>query len=306
MIEILLNAMVRAGTPILFATIGAIITERAGIINLGIEGLMLIGALSGFAVTHATGNLFLGVIAALVLAMLAGGIHGVICVYLRGNQIVSGLALTMFGTGITALFSKQFVGQTIHAFEKVPIPFLSKIPIIGNPFFNQDYLVYLSYILVFVSTFFLYKTSWGLKLRTIGENPLSADTAGINVNRYKFLAVVVGSGIAGIGGAFLSLAYTPLWVEQMSGGRGWIAVALVIFSSWSCNRALFGAYLFGGISSLQLRLQAMGTNISAHLLQMLPFVFTIVVLVIATIRLEKGASVQPESLGLPYDREDRK
>lgn len=306
MLEILLDAMVRAGTPILFATLGAIIIERAGIINLGIEGVMLIGALSGFAATFATGSLLIGIVAAFVASMAAGSIHGVICVYLRGNQIVSGLALTMFGTGVTALFSKPLIGQTIVAFERKPIPLLSEIPVIGRPFFDQDFLVYLSYFLVITITLFLYKTSWGLKLRTVGENPSAADTSGVNVNKYRFWSVVIGSGVAGIGGAFLSLAYTPLWVNNMVAGRGWIAVALVIFSSWSCHKALFGAYLFGGISAMQLRLQAVGTVISAHLLQMLPYIFTIVVLVIATIRLEKGASVQPESLGLPYDREDRK
>lgn len=306
MTEILLDAMVRAGTPILFATLGAIIIERGGIINLGIEGLMLIGALSGFAVAHSSGSLTLAVIAAVIASMAAGSIHGLICVYLRGNQIVSGLALTMFGTGVTALFSKTFIGQTITAFERLPIPLLSDIPLIGGPFFNQDALVYLSYFMVIILSLFLYKTSWGLKLRTVGENPSAADTSGINVTKYRFLSVVIGSGIAGIGGAFLSLSYTPLWVTNMVAGRGWIAVALVIFSSWSCNRALFGAYLFGGISAMQLRLQAVGTMVSAHLLQMLPYIFTIVVLIIATIRIEKGASVQPESLGLPYDREDRK
>lgn len=306
MVEILLDATVRAGTPILFATLGAILNERAGIINLGIEGLMLIGALAGFAGTHLTGSLLVGVLMAFAVAMVAGAVHGFITVQLRGNQIVSGLALTMFGIGITALFGRSMVGLTIEGFERVAIPGLSMIPVIGKPFFNQDALIYLSFLMVFCIAFFFYRTRWGLALRTLGENPAAADTCGVPVNLYRFLAVSIGSGIVGIGGAYLSLAYTPMWIENMSAGRGWIAVALVIFASWSSYRALGGAYLFGGITAMQLRFQAMGTTISAHILQMLPYFFTILVLVISTIRLSKGASQQPESLGQAYDREDRK
>lgn len=306
MFEIMLDATVRAGTPILFATLGAILNERAGIINLGIEGLMLIGALAGFAGTHASGSLLVGVLSAFAGAFLAGSIHALITVQLRGNQIVSGLALTMFGIGVTALFGKGMVGQTIAGFERVPIPGLSSLPLVGKPFFDQDLLIYGSFLLVFLLWYFFYRTRWGLALRTLGENPAAADTCGVPVTRSRFLAVTVGSGLVGIGGAYLSLAYTPMWIENMSAGRGWIAVALVIFAGWSSPRAMLGAYLFGGITAMQLRFQAMGTSISAHILQMLPYFFTIVVLVISTLRLQKGASQQPESLGLPYDREDRK
>ncbi|BCR04467.1 ABC transporter permease [Desulfuromonas versatilis] len=306
MLEILLDATVRAGTPILFATLGAILNERAGIINLGIEGLMLIGALAGFAGTQATGSLLVGVLAAFAAALAAGCIHGFVTVQLRGNQIVSGLALTMFGIGVTALFGRGMVGLTIEGFERAAIPGLSQIPVIGKPFFNQDLLIYFSFLLVAGLHFFFYRTRWGLSLRTVGENPAAADTCGVAVNRYRFLAVAVGSGIVGIGGAYLSLASTPMWIENMSAGRGWIAVALVIFASWSSGRALAGAYLFGGITAMQLRFQAMGTTVSAHILQMLPYFFTILVLVVSTLRLQKGASQQPESLGQPYDREDRK
>ncbi len=306
MLEILLDATVRAGTPILFATLGAIINERAGIINLGIEGLMLIGALAGFAGTHASGSLLVGVLAAFIVTFLAGSIHAVITVQLRGNQIVSGLAMTMFGIGITALFGKGMVGQTIAGFERVAIPLLSDLPVVGKAVFNQNLLIYFSFLLVFIIWFFFYRTRWGLAVRTLGENPAAADTCGVPVNLYKFLAVTVGSGIVGIGGAYLSLASTPMWIENMSAGRGWIAVALVIFAGWSSPKAMLGAYLFGGITAMQLRFQAMGTTVSAHILQMLPYFFTIVVLVVSTMRLQKGASQQPESLGLPYDREDRK
>ncbi len=306
MVEILLDATVRAGTPILFATLGAILNERAGIINLGIEGLMLIGALAGFAGTYASGSLLVGVAAAFTAALLAGSIHGFITVFLRANQIVSGLALTMFGIGLTALFGREMVGLTITGFERIALPGLSALPVVGKPFFNQDLLIYFSFALVALLHGFFYRTRTGLALRTVGENPAAADTCGIAVNRYRFLAVAVGSGFVGIGGAYLSLASTPMWIENMSAGRGWIAVALVIFASWSSPRALAGAYLFGGITAMQLRFQAMGTTVSAHILQMLPYIFTILVLIVSTLRLQKGASQQPEALGLPYDREDRK
>jgi ABC-type uncharacterized transport system permease subunit len=306
MLEILLDATVRAGTPILFATLGAIINERAGVINLGIEGLMLIGALAGFTGAQASGSLLMGALAAFFAAMVAGSVHGFITVQLRGNQIVSGLALTMFGIGITALFGRDMVGLTIGGFERMAIPGLSRLPLIGKAFFNQDLMIYFSFLLVVALAFFFYRTRWGLALRTVGENPAAADTCGVSVIRTRFLAVIIGSGIVGIGGAYLSLATTPMWIENMTAGRGWIAVALVIFASWSSYRALAGAYLFGGITAMQLRFQAMGTTVSAHILQMLPYFFTILVLVISTIRLQKGASQQPESLGQPYDREDRK
>ncbi len=305
-LEILLDATVRAGTPILFATLGAIINERAGVINLGIEGLMLIGALSGFAAAQLSGSLVVGVLAAFAAALLAGSIHAFVTVNLRGNQIVSGLALTMFGVGITALFGRGMVGIRLDGFTRMPIPGLSELPGIGKAFFNQDLLVYASVLLTVFIWVFFYRTRWGLALRSVGENPAAADTCGVSVTLYRFCAVAVGSGIVGVGGAYLSLAYTPLWMENMSAGRGWIAVALVIFASWSSGRAMVGAYLFGGLTALQLRFQAMGTEVSAHILQMLPYIFTIIVLVISTIRLEKGASQQPAGLGEAYDREDRK
>lgn len=305
MIEMLLDATVRASTPLLLATLGAILNERAGIINLGIEGLMLIGALAGFAGALASGSLMVGILAAFFTAMLGGAIHALITVTLKGNQIVSGLALTMFGIGVTALFGRELVGRTLDGFQRLALPGLSRLPVVGRAFFNQDVLIYLSFLLVVVIHIFLFRTRWGLALRTVGEVPAAADTCGISVSRYRFLAVITGSGIIGLGGAYLSLAYTPMWMENMAAGRGWIAVALVIFASWRSGRAFFGAYLFGGIMALQLRFQAMGTTVSAQVLQMLPYIFTILVLVVSTRRLKKGMAQQPAGLGLPYDREDR-
>ena len=306
MVEILLDATVRAGTPILFATLGAILNERAGIINLGVEGLMLIGALAGFAGAFFSGSMMAGVAAGFAAAALAGSIHALVTVQLRGNQIVSGLALTMFGIGVTALFGRGMVGETIAGLQRIAVPGLARLPVVGRAFFEQDLLIYLSFFLVFFTRFILYRTRIGLNLRTVGENPAAADTCGISVSRYRFSGVTAGAGLIGIGGAYLSLAMTPMWIENMSAGRGWVAVALVIFSGWSPSRALFGAYLFGGITAMQLRFQAVGTDISVHVLQMLPYAFTIAVLVISTLRLQKGASEQPQSLGMPYDREDRR
>ncbi|ADR19194.1 ABC transporter permease [Calditerrivibrio nitroreducens] len=302
MLDIIIDTTIRAGTPILYATIGAIIMEKSGIINLGIEGLMLIGALSGFYFTFITNSLFIGFIAAVILSSLAGAIHGILTTYLKANQIVSGLALTMFGTGITALLGKSMVGENIRGLERINI--FKDIPLL-SPILNQDIMVYLSILLLLLIHFFLYRTTIGLNLRTVGENPYTADNAGINVHLYRLSAVVVGSGIVGLGGAYLSLVYTPLWIENMSAGRGWIAVALVIFSNWDVRKAIIGSYLFGGIAANQLRLQAMGTNIPVQILQSLPYIFTILVLIISSLKNDSSKQNQPESLGNPYDREDR-
>ncbi|MGB9731173.1 MULTISPECIES: ABC transporter permease [Calditerrivibrio] len=302
MLDIIIDTTIRAGTPILYATIGAIIMEKSGIINLGIEGLMLIGALSGFYFTFITNSLLIGFLAAIMLSAAAGSIHGILTTYLKANQIVSGLALTMFGTGITAMLGKSMVGENIRGLERIntvkDIPFLS-------PVLNQDIMVYISILLLLLIHFFLYRTTIGLNLRTVGENPYAADNAGINVHLYRLFAVVIGSGIVGLGGAYLSLVYTPLWIENMSAGRGWIAVALVIFSNWDVRKALIGSYLFGGIAANQLRLQAMGTNIPVQILQSLPYLFTILVLIISSLKNDSTKQNQPESLGNPYDREDR-
>ena len=232
MIEIIIDATIRAGTPLLYATVGEILMEKSGIINLGVEGIMLIGALSGFYVTYSTGNILLGVIVAFILSAIAGLFHGIFSTYFKGNQIVSGLAMTMFGVGITAVMGKNLVGVTIEGFKRMKLPILSEIPILGSTVFNQDPLVYLSIIITILLGVFTFKTIYGLKLRTVGENPYAADVSGINVYQYKLFACFLGSGLVGIGGAYLSLAYTPMWVENMSAGRGWISVALVIFSSW--------------------------------------------------------------------------
>ena len=302
----ILAAAVRSGTPILYATLGEIVTEKSGVMNLGLEGLMLLGALSGFAVTSATGSPWLGVAAAFVVGAFFSLFHAIVCVSLGGNQVVSGLALTMLGTGVTAILGRNYVGQLISGFSRIPVPFLSDIPMIGPIFFNHDPLVYLSYGLVLFLCWFLWRTKSGLNLRAVGDNPRAADSLGLSVVAIRYVYTMIGGGIVAIGGAYLSVSYSHMWTEGMSAGRGWIAVALVIFAIWNPARAAFGSYLFGGVEACQLRIQAAGTNISAPILLMLPYILTITVLLVISIRKGKGILFgAPASLGTPFYREER-
>ncbi len=306
MLTNILFAAIKSGTPILYATIGEILTERSGILNLGLEGLMLIGAISAFITVYYTSCLWLGVFVAFLSGCLISLIHAFLCITLRANQIVSGIATVMFGTGLSALLGKKMVGETIKGFVPLKIPLLSDIPILGKVLFSHDVLVYLSYSLVIISTIFLFNTKWGLYLRSSGENPRAVDAMGISVNKVRYIATVIGGGITAIGGAYLSIAYTQMWIENMTAGKGWIAVALVIFAIWHPLRAALGAYLFGGVGVLQLYIQAAGSRIPAPLLLMLPYVLTIVVLLIISIKRGKGVLLgAPASLGIPYDREER-
>ncbi len=309
LVEILvpiLSAAVRSGTPILFATLGEILTEKAGVLNLGLEGLMLLGAFSGFSVTLSTGNPWLGLAAAVLVGMAVSAIHAFLCVNMGANQVVSGLAISMFGTGMSALLGKSYVGETIKGIGVMPVPLLGKIPFVGAVLFNHDPLVYFSYFLVGFLCWFMVSTRWGLTLRAVGENPRAVDAAGLSVARLRYFYTVAGGGLAALGGAYLSVVYTQMWVELMTAGRGWIAVALVIFGIWNPLRAAFGSYLFGGVGALQLRVQAAGTTIPAPLLLMLPYILTIVVLVAISIKKGKGILLgAPAALGQPYHREER-
>lgn len=298
----LLAATVQSGTPILFATLGEIFTERSGVLNLGVEGAMILGALAGFLVARATGSPVLGFMAAGVIGMLAASIHGIVCLWFQGNQVVSGLALTILGTGLANYLGTAYVGQAAPGFSPVAIPGLSEIPALGEIFFNHDLLVYVSYFAVPLVWLFLARTSFGLNLRAVGEYPGAAAAAGLNVLRYRWLGILVGGFFMGLGGAYLSLAYTHLWTTNLTAGRGWIAVALVIFAFWRPGRAVFGAYLFGGIMALQLRLQASGTQVPSSLLLMLPYALTVMVLVLSSWR--KGASEEPAALGVNIEPAD--
>jgi general nucleoside transport system permease protein len=309
----ILAAAIRAGTPILLATLGEIITERAGVLNVGIEGMMLSGALAGFASYRgslAAGAppdtaLVIGVFAGMVCGGLMALIHAFLTITTRANQVVSGLALTLFGTGITGFLGKPFVGLPAKGFAPIPIPLLSSIPLLGPSLFNHNILVYLSFLLVPFLWFFLFKTRPGLNLRSAGESPRTADVMGIEVAPLRYLYTVIGGLLCGLAGSYLSLAYTPGWTEQMTGGRGWIAIAIVIFAGWNPLRAAFGAYLFGGISGIQMRIQAAGTSIPANLLLMLPYIFTILVLLLGSGIAGKRMNMAPRALGLPYVREER-
>lgn len=301
----ILAASITAGTPILFAALGELIAERSGVMNLGVDGMMLVGAVTGFMVAVNFGNPWLGVGIALVSGALLALIHAYLTVTLRANQVVSGLALTLFGTGLSDYLGKAYVGMRAEqTFGKMAIPFLSDIPIIGPVVFKQDMLVYVSYILVILTAFFLYKTRAGLFLRALGENPAAVDSVGVNVFRLRYLYVAIGGALAGLGGAYLSLAYAPCWLENMTAGRGWIAVALVIFAIWDPWRALAGSYLFGGVDAMGFHLQVIGLPISVFILNMLPYVFTILVLILVLIR-KGGRLASPQALGVPYDREER-
>ncbi|SPF36776.1 putative glucose ABC transporter permease protein TsgC13 [Candidatus Desulfosporosinus infrequens] len=302
----ILAAGVVAGTPILYASLGEVIVERAGILNLGVEGMMLVGAVSAFYVGTFAQNKWLGLLVALVAGGLMALIHAVITIGFRASQVASGLALTIFGTGLSAYLGRGLVGiPPTSTFKAVAIPVLSRIPIIGKIFFDQDIMVYLSVVLVAILWFVFYKTKAGLLLRAAGENPSAVDALGHNIFFVRYAAVIIGGMFAGAGGAYLSLAYSPSWIENMSAGRGWIAVALVIFAVWDPRRALLGAWLFGIIASLGLHLQALGVMIPSNFLQMLPYIFTFVVLVITTRETKNRRSGTPAALGIPYSREER-
>jgi ABC-type uncharacterized transport system permease subunit len=306
MLIAILAAAIVAGTPLLYAALGEILAERTGVLNLGIEGMMLVGAVTSFMVCVNTGSHWLGLVAGMVFGGLVAAIHAFLCITLKANQVVSGLALTIFGTGLSGFLGKALIGiPAPNTFSKISIPILSKIPFFGPILFNQDMLVYISYLLVPALWYFIYYTNPGLKMRSVGENPGAADSLGINVFLIRYTYVILGGVLSGIAGAYLALAYAPTWLENMTAGRGWIAVALVIFATWNPIKALIGAYIFGGVDALGYRLQAIGIDIPSYFLNMLPYLFTIAVLIFATQQTNKNRIGAPGALMISYDREDR-
>lgn len=297
----LLAAALQSGTPILYATLGEILTEKSGVLNLGVEGMMVTGALAAFATALATGQPTLAFIVGGLAGAAVGGIHAVVCIWFLGNQVVSGLALTIFGLGLANYLGTPLVGRTAAGFDKLAMPLLHRIPVVG-PLFQQDILVYGAILLVPLLWFFLEKTRWGLHLRAAGENPEAAAAAGIGVRGYRWLGIVGGGCLVGFGGSYLSLAYTHLWTNGLTAGRGWIAVALVIFAFWRPGRALLGAYLFGGVMAFQLRLQAVGTHLPSSLLLMLPYLLTVMVLVLSSWKSVQNAA--PAALGVNIEPND--
>lgn len=288
-----------AATPLIFAGLGELVAERSGVINLGVEGMMLIGAIAGFAAA-----LHLGVAGGLFFGALAGAASAlpfcVLTLSLGANQAASGLALTIFGTGLSAFIGQFFVSYSLPGLQPWAVPLLSKIPVLGPIFFNQTAVVYLSYFAIAAVTWVLAKTRWGLILRAVGESPEAAHAIGYPVSSIRYGAVCFGGAMAGIAGAYLSTVYTPLWVQNMTAGRGWIAVALVVFATWKPLRLMLGAYLFGGMTILQLQAQGLGVALPSQLLSAIPYVATIVVLVLISRDRKLLMLNLPASLGKPF------
>lgn len=309
----LIVSAIAYGTPLLLAGLGELLAERSGVLNLGVEGMMLMGAVTGFTVSQKMGGpSAVALVVAVLAAGLAGGvmalIHAFLAVTVRVNQIVSGLALTIFA-GAAGLSS--YLGQVwkvggehgLHQFRRLDVFGLKDVPVLGPIFFHEDALVYLSWLLVIVVSWYLYRTKAGLYLRSVGESPAASDAMGINVTRYRYAHTVVGGVLAGVGGAYFTLAIAPIWTDGLTAGAGWIAIALVIFAFWRPDLLLVGAYLFGLLSGLGFTLQARGVNLPSEFFSSLPYIMTVVALVAASTGWAKRRLGTPASLGVPYSRE---
>ncbi|GAN78056.1 ABC transporter permease [Acidisphaera rubrifaciens] len=297
----LLQTVVTSATPLLFAALGELVAERSGVLNLGVEGMMLAGAVFGFAVMTATGSDTLALLAAAAAGTTLALLFGVLALTLAASQVATGLALTIFGTGLSTLIGARYTGRTVPPLPRLDVPGLSELPVIGPLLFRYDAMVYLSVASAFAIGWFLRRTRGGMVLRAVGESDVSAHSIGHPVIRIRYLAVLFGGAMAGLGGAYLSLAYTPLWAEQMTAGRGWIALALVVFAAWRPGRALMGAYLFGGITVLQLYLQGSGlVAIPTQILAMVPYIATIVVLTVISSASARSRLSAPACLGKTF------
>ncbi len=296
----LLAGTVTAATPLVFAALGELITEKSGVLNLGVEGMMLMGAIAAFAGATTSGSLALGVVCGALAGAGTAGLFGVLALSLLANQVATGLALTIFGTGLSAFVGQSYVSLTLMGMQPIAVPGLSHIPVLGPVLFTQNALVYLSLAVFGAIHWFLYRTKAGLILRAVGESPESAHAVGYRVVRIRYAATLLGGALAGVAGAYLAVAYTPRWVEQMAAGRGWIALALVVFATWRPVRVLAGAYLFGGVTILQLHAQALGLAVPSQLLSALPYLATIAVLVAISRDVQTIRVNAPASLGKPF------
>jgi len=317
LLVVVLAQAVLYGTPLLYAALGELLAERSGVLNLGVEGMMLFGAAFGFWVSQRVHGseaavLLLAVVGAAVSGAAMAAIHAVLTITLRANQIVSGLALTIFagGLGLSAYFGNEVHLADLPAtvqFGSIDVFGLEDLPVLGPILFDQSALVYASWVLTLLVALYLARTRWGLNVRAVGEAPASADAMGVNVTLYRYAHVLVGGALAGVGGACFSLSITPGWVagDTLVSGAGWIAIALVIFAFWRPELCLVGAYLFGGLSSLPFALQAHDVTVTPELLQSLPYVMTIVILVIVSTGFAKRRLGAPAALGIPYVREER-
>jgi general nucleoside transport system permease protein len=288
-----------AATPLIYAALGELVVERSGVLNLGVEGMMLVGAMSAFAVSFTTGSLLLGYAAAILASVSLSLLFGFLTLTLQANQVATGLALTLFGIGLSAFFGRNFAGMPIEGVEALTIPLISGVPGL-NALLHFDWLVYGSIVLYFLVDRFLKHSRAGLQLRAVGESPSVAHAVGQPVIRVRYLAVMFGGATSGVAGAYLSTALTPMWVEGMSAGRGWIALALVVFATWKPLRVLLGAYLFGGVTVLQLHAQGFGLDVPSEFMSMLPYIATIVVLVIICRDPKTILLNQPASLGRSF------
>jgi general nucleoside transport system permease protein len=300
MLEAILLTIATAATPLLIAAMGELVVERSGVLNLGVEGMMIMGAVAAFAVAYTTGNPWMGALAGAAAGVLFSLLFGFLTLTLATNQVASGLALTILGLGLSGMLGEGFVGLPGVKMEQIAIPFLSEIPVLGPVLFGQDPFVYLSFLLAAGVMWFLFRTKAGLQLRAIGGNHASAHALGLKVIRTRYLAIMFGGLCAGLAGAQLTLVYTPQWVENMSAGRGWIALALVVFASWRPLRLVAGAYLFGAVSIGQLHAQAAGIALPSQLLSALPYLATIIVLVLISQNRRTTMMNTPASLGQPF------
>jgi simple sugar transport system permease protein len=299
-----LASAVVAGTPLIFAATGEIVAERSGVFNLGVEGMMLVGAVSGFSTAVRSGDLLLAVAVAVGAGAALALVLAVLAVTFGTDQAVTGLTLTLFGAGLSSFLGKAYIGvPSPVTFRPMALPGLASLPFVGPILFRQNLLVYASYVLVPLAWIVLSHTRPGLTLRAAGEDAPTADALGLNVALIRYTGVLIGGALAGLAGAYLSLAYTPAWTDNMTGGQGWIAIALVIFATWNPLRAAAGAYLFGGVEALGFRIQAVGGTTPSYFLRMLPYVFTLVVLLLVTARARRPG--MPGNLGRPYFREER-
>ena len=296
----ILHLTLRAGTPLLIVALGELICQKSGVLNLGQEGMMLMGAVTGFVIAYETGNSSLGFVAAIMAGVMMSLLFGFVVLHLQANQVASGLALTILGVGLSAFIGMQYVGDSVAGIATWHFFGLSEIPLLGDVLFSHDMFVYLSVLAVVALFLFLKHTRGGLLLRAVGESPQSAHAMGIAVIKVRYLAVAFGGGMAGLAGAYLSLVITPMWAENMTAGRGWIALALVVFASWRVERVLLGAYLFGFMGVMNMTLQGLGVPTSPNLLAIMPYAATIVVLVWLSRDQRKMKLQVPVSLAKPF------
>jgi ABC-type uncharacterized transport system permease subunit len=297
---LLIAATLSAGTVLAIAALGLLINEKAGIVNLGAEGMMLCAAIAGFATVVHTGNSWLGFAAGMAAGAFLAAIFGVLVIWLNTNQYATGLALSLFGAGFSAFAGIRYVQEKLPEQAQYPIPLLADVPLLGPALFRQHPMVYIAMALTAGLVWFLYRTRAGLVLRSVGESPESAHALGYPVRRIRLAAVVAGGALCGLAGAYVSVAYTPLWVEGMIAGKGWIALALTTFATWRPARVLLGAYLFGGVTMLQFHLQSLGVNVPTQFLSMLPYLATIVVLVLISRNPLWIRVNMPSSIGKPF------